>query len=259
MKEIVHVAVRAAQEAGAFLLENYGRIGSIEHKGDRNLVTNVDKQAQSIIVDRIRAAFPGHGILAEEDGLAQTDKEYTWVVDPLDGTHNYVRNIPLFGVSIGIAHLGVYVAGVIFMPCAGELYVAESGAGAFKNEARIRVSGIGELKEASLSFDSGIRYHPRQLLPLLGEVADKSFNVRMFGSSARNLSYVAEGVLDAAIEFEDQPWDSAAGVCLVQEAGGVVKAFDGSPMTVTTKGYVASNGLLQSGLEAMVRKATLTP
>ncbi len=254
MKDIVQVAVRAAQEAGAFLLENYGRIGSIEHKGDRNLVTNVDKQAQRIIVDMIRSAFPGHGILAEEDGLAQTDKDYTWVVDPLDGTHNYVRNIPLFGVSIGIAHRGVHVAGVIFMPCGGELYTAESGAGAFKNDARIRVSGIGALKEASLSFDSGIRYHPRQLLPLLEEVADKSFNVRMFGSSARNLSYVAEGVLDAAIEFEDQPWDSAAGVCLVREAGGVVKALDGGPMTVTTKGYVASNGLLQSGLEAMVRK-----
>ncbi|MBU1998249.1 MAG: inositol monophosphatase [Candidatus Omnitrophota bacterium] len=248
MKSIINLAIDSAREAGILLADSFGKIKRIKVKGDRDLATNLDKQAEKIIVSKIKDKFPGHGILAEEGGGKNTGNDYLWIVDPLDGTHNYIRGISIFGVSIGVVYRGEFICGVIHMPMDDELYAAETGSGAFKNNKKILVSRNNRLKDSSISFDSAIRYAPKKMLPVLGGLAKSCFNLRMLGSSARALSYIAEGRLDAAVEFFDFPWDFAGGVCIVREAGGEFSGLRGGKLLYNTKGYLASNGYLHNGL-----------
>lgn len=242
MADIIQTGIEAARTAGEYLLDRFGKEQTVHVKGDRNLVTDADRAAQKMIVGLIERRFPGHGIIAEEGGSVRQDAEYLWIVDPLDGTHNYIRGVDIFGVSIGVVHNARYIAGIIFMPSAGELYVGEQGSGAYKNDRRISVSSNSAFTQYSVSFDSGLRHAPDRMLPVLRELADRAFNVRMFGSSARALSYLAEGRIDISVEFEDQPWDCAAGICLIEQAGGRVTDLLGRPMKHTTIGYIATNG-----------------
>jgi myo-inositol-1(or 4)-monophosphatase len=257
MSQIIEVAVESAIAAGKLLARNFGNIAEIESKGDRNLVTNVDKAAERIIIEKIRETFPAHGIIGEESGMSVSDNRYLWIIDPLDGTHNFIRDINIFGVSIGVLCDGEFVAGVIYMPKDDELYVSEKGSGAFKNGNRIRVSKTDNLKECSLSFDSSLRYQPDTMLKVLGELSMESFNVRMFGSSVRVLSYVAEGVLDYSVEFFDQPWDFAGGVCIIEEAGGKITALKGEKLTHKHVGYIASNAVIHEKVQGIVNKHLL--
>jgi myo-inositol-1(or 4)-monophosphatase len=255
MSDIIQVGIEAARVAGAYLLDHFGKEQNIHIKGDRDLVTDVDRQAQSLIVDLIDTHFPEHGIIAEEASPRRPQAEYLWIIDPLDGTHNYIRNVAIFGVSIGIVRNGEYIGGIINMPSGGgELYVAEKANGAYKNNEKISVSSKQALVECSLSFDSGIRYHPDSMLPVLKQLADRAFNVRMFGSSARSLSYLAEGKIDIAVEFEDKPWDCAAGICLIEQAGGKVTDLNGGSMAHTTIGYIATNGFVHKPVLDIVSK-----
>ncbi len=252
MNDVTNLAVSLAKKAGIFLLNNFGKVKEIESKGDRNLATNLDKEAEKIIVDGIRAKFPGHGILAEEGGATGLDKDYLWVIDPLDGTHNFIRDINIFGVSIGILYKNRFVTGAIYMPLDDELYVGEKGSGAYKNDKKIHVSSCKELKECSISFDSSIRYSPEIMLGVLGDLAKEVFNVRMFGSSVRALSYLAEGKLDFTVEFYDRPWDFSGGVCLIEEAGGKISDLKGNPVTHKTIGYIASNAIIHDKVQKIV-------
>lgn len=256
MSEIINVAIDAAKEAGAFLLKNFGRISEIEKKGDRNLATNLDKEAEEIILDKVRTKFPQHGIIAEEGGESDSDKEYLWIVDPLDGTHNFIRDINIFGVSIGIVRKKKFVAGVIYIPKDDELYAGEEGGGAYKNGKKIKVSSIDNLKQCSIAFDSSIRYSSEVMLKVLGDLADKVFNIRMLGSSARHLSYLAEGRLDFVVEFHDRPWDFAGGVSIIEEAGGKLTDLKGGPLSYRNIGYIASNSSTHKKVEEIVRSHT---
>ncbi|MFH1772272.1 MAG: inositol monophosphatase [Candidatus Omnitrophota bacterium] len=253
MTELLKIGIQAAQDAGRFLLENFGKISKIESKGDRNFATNLDKEAEAMIIDKIKSNFPSHGILAEESGKDGIDKDYVWIIDPLDGTHNFMRNLNIFGVSIGVVHKeNDFIAGIIYMPQDNELYAAERGAGAYKNGNRITVSKHNNLKECSISYDSSIRYAPESMLRVLGGLSKKVFNVRMFGSSARHLSYLAEGSLDAVVEFHDRPWDFAAGVCIIEEAGGKLTTFKGQPLTYKSIGYIATNTVIHPQIQEIV-------
>jgi myo-inositol-1(or 4)-monophosphatase len=252
MSDIISLAQSAAKEAGDFLLDNFGKISKIESKGDRNLATNLDREAENIIVDKIKTKFPGHGILAEEGGSSGLDKDYIWIIDPLDGTHNFIRDINIFGVSVGVVHKGVFIAGVIYMPVEKELYIGEKGNGAYKDGKKMYVSKTKNLKECSISFDSSIRYAPQVMLETLGDLAREVFNIRMLGSSARVLSYVAEGKLDFAVEFYDRPWDFAGGVSIIEEAGGKIADLKGKPLTYKTIGYIASNALTHKEVQNIV-------
>jgi len=252
MKEIINLGIEAAKEAGIFLLDNFGKISQIESKGDRNFATNLDKEAEELIIDKIKTKFPNHGILAEESGTSNLESEYLWVIDPLDGTHNYMRNINIFGVSIGVVYKQKFIAGVIYMPQEDELYVGERSNGAYKNAKSIKVSSISQLKECSISFDSSIRYAPEIMLKTLGSLAKEVFNVRMFGSSVRVLSYIAEGKLDFAVEFHDRPWDFAGGVCIIEEAGGKLISLKNTPLSYKTIGYIASNAKIHDMVRAIV-------
>jgi myo-inositol-1(or 4)-monophosphatase len=252
MKDIIGVGIEAAKEAGALLADNFGKISRVESKGNRDLVTNLDKEAEKLIVNKIKGKFPGHGIIAEEGGKENTGNDYVWIIDPLDGTHNYIRNLRLFAVSIGIVHKQVFVGGIIYAPLDEELYVAEKGSGAYKNNVRLSVSSRSDLKDCSLGFDSSIRNSPDIMLAALKDIASCAFNIRMFGSSAIALGYIAEGNIDGTVEFFDKPWDFAAGVCIVEEAGGRFSTLEGKPVSPDTTGYIASNGLIHDKIKNIV-------
>jgi myo-inositol-1(or 4)-monophosphatase len=253
MSDIITVCTTAAKEAGEFLKDNYGKTDlNIERKPDQSLVTTLDKEAERMIVDQIKHKFPSHGIIGEECGQDGAEKDYLWIIDPLDGTHNFIRNINMFGVSIGVVHQGCFVAGVIYLPVFEELYVAEHGGGAYKNSKKISVSGYQNLAECTVSFDSSFKKAPQLRLQVLQELANQAFNIRMFGSSVRQLTYLAEGVLDAIIEFDVHPWDYAAGACILTEAGGRITNLHGGPLTHMNTGFLASNGKVHPQIQKMV-------
>lgn len=250
---ILSVCVEAVRTAGDFLYARHEQSGlEIEKKPDHSLVTNLDKEAERMIIDRIRQSFPGHGIIGEESGDASNDKDYIWVIDPLDGTHNFIRQNGIFGVSIGIVHRERFVAGAVYLPVYQELFTAEEGCGAYKNGQRIRVSPLKDLSECTISYDSEIRHDPELKLNVLRQIATRTFNIRMLGSSARIFTYVAEGKLDAAVEFNDKPWDFAGSVCLIREAGGTITALDGGELTYRHIGSIASNGRVHSELVKII-------
>ncbi len=252
MAEILDTAVSVAKEAGNFLLENFGKISKIESKGDRNLVTNLDKKAESMIREKVQEKFPNHGIIGEEGGKKNINSDYLWIIDPLDGTHNYIRKISIFGVSIGIIHKNKFIAGTVYMPYDNELYSAESGGGAHKNGKKISVSSCDKLNDSSIAFDSSIRYSPEVMLKVLGDLAKEAFNIRMFGSSVRTLTYIAEGNLDCAVEFHDRPWDFSGSVAIIEEAGGELTDLRKNPLTYQTVGYVASNQKIHKQVSEIV-------
>lgn len=254
MAEILDTAIASAKLAGKFLEDNFGKVNQITAKGDSSLVTDLDKKAEQMISDQIKTKFPKHGIMGEEGTRQGKESEYIWIIDPLDGTHNYIRNINIFGVSIGIVYQGKFIAGVVYMPQEDQLYSAESGAGAHRNGQKISVSESSQLKDASIAFDSSIRYSPEVMLSVLGELAVKVFNIRMFGSSARTLTYVAEGSLDCAVEFHDRPWDFSGSVAIIQEAGGKLSSLKQKPLTYETVGYVASGARIHQLVSDLVAK-----
>ena len=253
MKDIIDIGIKAAREAGVFLLKNADKQKEIIEKDDWTFVTDIDPQAERIIVDIIQSSFPGHGILCEEKSVTKSSGEYLWIIDPLDGTHNYIRGIPLYGVSIGIVYKEDIVAGIIYMPVENALYVSEKGNGAYKNEKHIHVSDRKEIGLCTLSYDSSIRYDPVLKPKILAELGKKVFNVRMFGASTSLLTLLAEGKLDISVEFDDEAWDFAAGLSLVTEAGGKFTDFYGTPATYKTERYIASNGLVHDEVCEVIR------
>lgn len=254
MAEILETAINSAKLAGDFLSDNFGKISRIESKGDKSLVTNLDQKAEKIIREQIQTKFPSHGIIGEEEGRINKESQYIWIIDPLDGTHNYIRNMNLFGVSIGVVYKDKFIAGVVYMPQENQLYTAESGAGAFRNDKKISVSSCDRLDTASIAFDSSIRHSPEVMLKTLGGLAEEVFNIRMFGSSARTLTYVAEGGLDCAVEFHDRPWDFAGSVAIIEEAGGKLASLKNQRLTYKTVGYIASNQTIHQQISAIVAK-----
>lgn len=243
MKEFVNVAVSAAKEAGALLYENFGRPVELEYKADKSIVTALDKQCQRIILDKLHSSFHDHLFIAEESGpqIINSPREYTWVIDPLDGTHNYIRGISSYGVSIGLLREQEFLVGVIYLPHDSALYVSEKGSGAYKNDLPIHVSNVSRIQDCTLSFDSGFRNGVEVKTSMLQKVAPRVFNTRIFGASVRNFTYLAEGIVDAIIEFDDKIWDFTAGISLVLEAGGQVSDHSGAPFIPEYCNYLASN------------------
>ncbi len=253
MNDHIRIAIEAAREAGLMLKENFGRTLDVERKADSSLVTNVDKAAERIILSKIKGSFPTHSVLAEESGLNRGD-DFTWVIDPLDGTHNYVRGNLMYGVSIGLIYREEFVAGVIYMPATDEMYAAQRGQGAFRNEKPIRVSANRELSRSTLLFDSGLHEGVDFKLEVLKRVSPSMFNVRMLGASSRNLTYVAEGKADLIVEFDEKPWDFVAGAVLIREAGGEISGFHEEPVTLDHARYVAGNRVLNGRMREFLNR-----
>jgi myo-inositol-1(or 4)-monophosphatase len=253
---MVQVAVEAARVAGKFLKQNVGKIKTIEQKdgSERNLVTEIDKRSEEMIVEMIRKHFPSHEILAEERG-SQGSSKTKWIIDPLDGTTNFTHGLPVFCVSIGIEHDGEIIAGVIYDPNLDEIFTAEKGKGAYLNGRRMRVSQTQTLSKSLLvtGFPYNIAENPNHAVERFVNFLMKAQAVRRMGSAAIDLAYVACGRYDGFWEVALNPWDMAAGMLLVQEAGGTVTDFQGGKFSIYQKEILASNGLIQSEMLTTIK------
>jgi myo-inositol-1(or 4)-monophosphatase len=242
-----------AREAGALLMQFFHQGLKIEYKGDADLVTAADRASEVLIRERIAKEFPSHDVLGEEQGLNDRGSEYRWYVDPLDGTTNFAHGFPVFAVSMALEHrLGAErkrIAGVVYDPTREELFSAELGKGAQLNGKPIRVSQATQLRECLVA--TGFPSHKRHKNPNIffyHQITLRTHGVRRAGSAALDLCNVACGRFDGFWEFNLNPWDTAAGVLIVEEAGGKASRFDGSPFQLDSKETLASNGLVHDAL-----------
>jgi myo-inositol-1(or 4)-monophosphatase len=238
-----------AREAGALLMEYFRQRVKIEYKGEADLVTVADRKSEALIRERIRQQWPEHDILGEEGGLRDNGSEYRWYVDPLDGTTNFAHGFPVFCVSLALEHQGKRIAGVIYDPTRDELFAAELGNGAYLNQQRIHVSATTRLEECLVA--TGFPSHKRHKNPNIffyHQITLHTHGVRRAGSAALDLCSVACGRFDGLWEFNLKPWDTAAGVLIVQEAGGSVTDFKGGPFQLDGWETLASNGIVHRAL-----------
>ncbi len=250
-----------AREAGALLMTYFDRGLKIEYKGEADLVTAADRASEALIRDRIRALWPDHDILGEEQGLSDQGSRYRWYVDPLDGTTNFAHGYPVFCVSMALEYRepaeelasksARRIAAVIYDPTRDELFSAEQGRGAHLNGKPILVSKTATLAESLLA--TGFPSHKRHKNPNIffyHQLTLRSHGLRRAGSAALDLCSVACGRHDGFWEFNLNPWDTAAGVLIVQEAGGKVTKFDGSMFELNSRETLASNGIIHEALIA---------
>jgi myo-inositol-1(or 4)-monophosphatase len=251
-----------AREAGALLMHYFQKHIKIEYKGDADLVTAADRASETLIRERIQQQFPGHDVLGEEQGLNDQGSDYRWYVDPLDGTTNFAHGYPVFCVSMALEHRELEravkepaerqaqrIAGVVYDPTRDELFSAEQGKGAHLNGAAIHVSQAAQLKESLLA--TGFPSHKRHKNPNIHfyhQITLRTHGVRRAGSAALDLCNVASGRFDGFWEFNLNPWDTAAGTLIVEEAGGKVSRFDGSMFKIDSSETLASNGLIHPAL-----------
>lgn len=247
-------AIGAAIAAGRLIKGSVGKVRRISYKGRINIVTDVDRKAERIIVRRLAAAFPSHSILSEESPLRRRPSAYRWVVDPLDGTTNFAHAFPFFAVSIALEKEGAAVLGVVYDPMRQELFVAERGRGAFLNRKRISVSRIARLSESFLAtgFAYGIKEAKNDNIANFKKFLMRSLAIRRAGSAALDLSYVACGRFDGFWEMGLKPWDAAAGGLLVTEAGGRVSHFDGSDHSYYDPDILATNGAIHEKMTRLL-------
>jgi myo-inositol-1(or 4)-monophosphatase len=244
-----------ARETGALLLEKFEQRIGFTYKGDADLVTEADKAAEKLITDRIRQQFPGHDLFGEEGTRTNTGSDYRWYIDPLDGTTNFAHGFPVFCVSLGLEFKGERIAGVLYDPTRDELFAAERGSGMYLNGERKQVSKVNNLPECLTG--TGFPSHKRHKNPNIffyHVITLRTHGVRRAGSAALDLASVACGRLDAFWEFNLNPWDTAAGSVLVEEAGGKITRFDGSPWLLDSKETLATNGLVHQDFIDLMRE-----
>jgi len=238
-----------AREAGALLMTYFDRRIGFEYKGDVDLVTEADRASEKMIVSRLRELWPGFDILGEEGTRQDNGSDWRWYVDPLDGTTNFAHGYPVFCVSIGLEYKGALHAGILYDPTRDELFSAERDCGATLNGKPIHVSTTKTLSESILA--TGFPSHKRHKNPNIHfyhQITLRSHGVRRAGSAALDLANVAAGRYDGFWEFNLNPWDTSAGVLIVQEAGGTVTRFDGSPFRIDSREILASNTVIHAEL-----------
>lgn len=248
------VAVRAAIESGALVKRSVGRVRSISYKGRDNMVTDVDRASERIIIRNIRKAFPGHSVLTEEAGSIGKPSRFKWIIDPLDGTSNFAHGFPFFCVSIALEIDGDISLGVVYDPLREELFYAENGTGAFLNGLPISVSRTNKLSGSFLAtgFSYGVKRKERNI-GNFRRLLLSSLAIRRAGSAALDLCYVACGIFDGFWEMDLHPWDSAAGMLIVREAGGKVTRFDGARYNPYHKDILATNSFLHSRISQVLK------
>lgn len=251
---MLNFVIQTARDAGSVLIDRLGR-AQVSNKGDIDLVTEADLAAEKLIIERIKSHYPRHAILAEESGAsAETSgekNEWKWIIDPLDGTTNYAHGYPCFCVSIGVERAGTIEIGVVYDPTRDEMFAAERGQGATLNERPIRVSHVDDLNRAMLC--TGFPYNVRERPNFERDFVNFTMNaqaVRRDGSAALDLAYLACGRFDGFWEDGLNPWDVAAGILLIEEAGGRVTDYRGARLDIYTPKVLATNGRVH---DAMMR------
>ena len=252
---MLNIAVRAARRAGTIILRSQARLDmvKVDLKGRRDYVSNTDRDAEAAIIETLLKAYPDHEILAEESG-ARGKSDFVWIVDPLDGTTNYLHTYPQFAVSIALSVKGQVEQGVIYDPIRDELFTASRGGGAQLNEKRIRVSRCQTLEQALLGTGFPIR-DERLIDPYLKSLSaflHRTDGVRRAGAASLDLAYVAAGRLDGYWEFGLKPWDIAAGALMVQEAGGMVGAIDSQQDVMVTGNVLAATPRIHEEMRAVL-------
>jgi myo-inositol-1(or 4)-monophosphatase len=248
--------VKAAREAGKLLMENFERGIKVEFKSENDLVTVADRMSEAYIVRVVREQFPDHDILAEEGDYGCSGADHRWIIDPLDGTTNYAHGFPWFAVSIALEICGRLELGVVYNPYIGDLYFAKRGDGAFLNDRRLQVSKIDTLERSLLA--TGFAYDHKDCkannYDYFARFQKTAQACRRPGVASLDLASVAAGRFDGFWEMKLKPWDIAAGILLVEEAGGQVSNFDGQPMTLDSLECLASNRLIHAEMQAILEK-----
>jgi myo-inositol-1(or 4)-monophosphatase len=255
LKDLISIS----KEAGDLIRSRFRTSLNLEFKtNESDLVTEVDKASEKIIVDFIKKKYPSHGIITEEGGSSSSKSEYNWVVDPLDGTVNYAHGLPIFSASIGIQKNEATIAGVVYDIMQDIIYSAELNAGAYENNKKIKVNDNDNLRYALLvtGFPYDIRENPENALGKFAAFTKASRGIRRLGSAAIDFCYVAKGVFDGFWEVHLKPWDMCAGKLIVEEAGGLVTDFDGNKINIFSKKILASNGKIH---EAMIEVLSQNP
>ncbi len=250
-------AADAVLRAGAVQRAKYGTPIEIAHKGEIDLVTEVDRAAEAVILAAIRERFPDHDIVTEETAIPRTGSRFVWFVDPLDGTTNFAHGYPFFCASVALARDSELVAGAVFDPIKQELFTAERGGGAYLNGRRLRTSTSSELLRSLLvtGFPYDFREDLAHSLRLFNRFMAHARAIRRDGAAALDLAYIAAGRVDAFWEERLKPWDVMAGALMVEEAGGRVSRFDGAPIGLTADETLASNGPLHEAMLGVFREA----
>jgi myo-inositol-1(or 4)-monophosphatase len=257
---LLNVMTAAARKAGRSLKRDFGEVEKLQVslKGPANFVSAADHRAEEILRAELAKARPGYGFLGEEGGFEEgTDKSHRWIVDPLDGTTNFLHGIPQFAISIGLERDKVMVAGLVYNPANEELFVAERGKGAFLNDQRLRVANRRRLSEAVVAC--GLPHLGRgdlaQFRREFAAIQERVAGIRRFGAAALDLAWVAAGRLDAYWERDLSPWDMAAGMVLVREAGGYASDLDGGDAVFEKRQIIAGNEFLQGTLISLLKDA----
>jgi myo-inositol-1(or 4)-monophosphatase len=257
---ILNVMIKAAYRAGRSLKRDLGEVENLQVslKGPRNFVTAADRKAEALVREELAKARPDYGFLGEEGGAhAGADKSHRWIVDPLDGTTNFLHGIPHFAVSIALERDGAVVAGLVFNPANDELFIAERGKGAFLNDRRIRVAARKRADEAVVAC--GLPHFGRGDLALArAEIAaaqERFAGLRRFGAAALDLAWIAAGRFDAYWERDLSPWDIAAGMLLVREAGGFVSDLDGREPALAKGQVAAGNDTMHREILQLLKEA----
>ncbi len=254
--EYLRAALPIAKAAGNLLATNLGGARTVEMKGAINLVTEMDKRAEDLIVSSILREFPDFAVIAEEGSAKQSTSGYAWYIDPLDGTTNYAHGLPVFCVSMGLWHHDQPVCGIVYHPMAGEMFTAVSGAGAFLGDVQLHVSQTSSLGHAILAtgFPYDIRESEYDNLDHFSRFAKTARAIRRMGAAALDLAWTAAGRFDGFWEMKLSPWDFAAATILCAEAGAIITDFSGQPFTLNRGQAVAANPSLHPQLLQILRQ-----
>jgi myo-inositol-1(or 4)-monophosphatase len=257
---LLNVMIKAARKAARSLKRDFGEVEHLQVsvKGPGNFVSAADRRAEQILHDELAQARPGYGFIGEEGGKREgADKTHTWIVDPLDGTSNFLHGIPHFAISIALDREGTIVAGLVYNPVTDELYLGERGKGAFLNDRRLRVAARARLADALVAC--GLPHYGRgdlgEFRKEIGAVQQRVAGLRRFGSAALDLAYIAAGRFDAYWERNLSPWDMAAGMLLVREAGGYVTDLDGGDAMFAKGHIIAGNEAMHRDLLRVLKDA----
>jgi len=255
MEKILFDSMNFAKRAGSLLLKDFRKIKEYSRRGhSKEIKTIYDKASENLIKKLILAKYPEHSILSEETGYLENDPNYLWVVDPLDGTGNFVNGNPLFSVSIAFMENERLKYGVVYFPICDEMFFAERGKGSFMNGKRIKVSSVDKLEKSYLVTCEGVEKSRKRKAKLYAEIIKRAIDIRKLGSGSLECAWVASGRAEGYLTFKVPPWDVAAGVLLVEEAGGKVSDFKGREWSLRNCDFVASNSLIHEKILRIVEK-----
>ncbi len=259
MHPMLNIAIRAARAAGNIIIRHIDNIQDlpVNVKGRNDFVTEVDRQAEAIIIDSIRKAYPDHAIMAEESG-SQGNNDYQWIIDPLDGTTNFLHGFPQYAVSIALQHKGTLTQAVVYDPLRQELFTTSRGHGAYLNDRRMRVSRQKYLEGALLGTGFPFREQQRfeYYLETFRKLSPLTAGIRRAGSAALDLAYVACGRLDGFWEFGLEQWDIAAGALLIEEAGGIISSINGNNY-LTSGDIITGNPSIHSEIKKLIESVPI--